>query len=105
MNAIFGCAVIASRQDKLTRLEESIRHTSHTSEIQKSLEKEKKRYEALMTRMNCNQNKTENTEDKVIDRLASSAMKEYCSYTYYLDYMEANIETDFTQATRTDATV
>lgn len=102
MNAVFGCAVLASRQDKLTRLEESIRWNSQASDIQKSLEKERKKYESLMSRMNCNQNRTESPEDKVIDRLSASAMQEYCSYTYYLDYLEANLQNDFSEAEKTE---
>jgi tRNA threonylcarbamoyladenosine modification (KEOPS) complex Pcc1 subunit len=97
--------VIASRQDKLTRLSESIRGKSRASDIQQSLEKEKKRYESLMARMNCNQNRTEDAEDKVIDRLTNSAMKEYCSYTYYLDYLDANIENDFSRAEQVDGSI
>lgn len=55
-----------------------------------------------MSRMNCNQNRTESAEDKVIDRLSSSAMKEYCSYTYYLDYLEANLQSDFSEAEKAE---
>ena len=33
----------------------------------------------------------------MIDRLASSATSEYCSYTYYLDYLGANMSKNITK--------
>jgi hypothetical protein len=105
MNKIFACAIIASRQDKLQKLREVIKGKNGASDIEKSLEKEEKRYASLMANMNCNQNKTDSASDKVADRLASSAAKEYCKYTHYLDYLEANITSDFTEAMKIDAKI
>lgn len=55
-----------------------------------------------MTKMNCNKNMTPKADDKIVDRLASSAMIEYCSYTYYLDYLDANIRNNFSEAINID---
>lgn len=105
MNAIFSCTVIATRKDKLEKLGSIIKGKSGASEIERSLEKEKKRYELLMTKMNCNQNMTSKGDDKIIDRLASSAMIEYCNYTYYLDYLDENIKSNFAQSLTIDANI
>lgn len=102
MNAIFACTVVATRKDKLEKLSQIIKGKKWSSEIERSLEKEKKRYELLMTKMNCNKNMTPKADDKIVDRLASSAMIEYCSYTYYLDYLDANIRNNFSEAINID---
>jgi hypothetical protein len=98
MNTVFACGVIASRQDKLKRLKEAIKNKSGASDIQKSLDKEEAKYTKIMSSMNCNQNMTEKATDKIIDRLSRSAMIEYCKYTFYLDYLEENVQSDFSKA-------
>jgi hypothetical protein len=105
MNSIFSCAIIASRQDKLERLALAIKDNSNATDIKRKVENEQKRYEALMSTMNCNQAKSPSGTDKVVDRLASSAMVEYCKYTYYLDYLEANINNNYTEALQIDASI
>lgn len=105
MNNIFSCAIIASRQDKLERLQIAIKDNSNATDIKRKLDNEQKRYESLMTTMNCNQAKTPNGTDKVVDRLASSAMVEYCKYTYYLDYLEANINNNYSEALAIDGAI
>ncbi len=105
MNAIFSCAIIASRQDKLERLQLAIKDKSNATDIKRKLDTEQKKYESLMTSMNCNQAKTPSGKDKVVDRLASSAMGEYCKYSYYLDYLEANIVSNYSEALRIDAAI
>ena len=105
MNSIFSCAIIASRQDKLERLQIAIKDNSNATDIKRKVESEQKKYEALMTSMNCNQAKTPSGTDKVVDRLASSAMGEYCKYTYYLDYLEANIANNYSESLRIDAAI
>jgi hypothetical protein len=105
MNQIFSCAVIASRYTKLEKLENTIGNKSGASNILESIKKEKKRYEGLMTKKTCLQNGSEQASDKVVDRLAVSATWEYCRYTYYLDYLKANVTNDFSAAVEIDAKI
>jgi hypothetical protein len=102
MNEIFSCTVIASRQTKLEKLQNIIGNKSGASSILESIKKERKRYELLMSKKNCLQNGSTQASDKVVDRLAISAAGEYCKYTYYLDYLQANVTTDFSQAIEID---
>ena len=104
-NTIFACGVIASRQDKLKRLKEAIKGKNSTSDIQKSIDKEERKYEQIMVKMNCNQNMSEKADDKIIDRLSRSAMLEYCGYTYYLDYLDENLRNDYTKTITLDDTI
>ena len=102
MNRIFSCAVIAGRYEKISKITKLIeeKFPGKASDIKKKLEKETKRYEQLMTKMNCwlNNEWEEEKPIKIIDRLASSAAIEYCSYTYYLDYLGASVKKNLTKA-------
>lgn len=40
---------------------------------------------------NCNQNTDGSEQIKIVDKLSRSATREYCSYSYYLDYLDSNI--------------
>lgn len=99
MNRIFSCAVAAGRADQLTKLEEVInkKFPGKWSDIKEKLKKEKERYKNIITGMNCNQNTDGSTNVKIVDKLARSATIEYCSYQYYLDYLDANIKQDFNE--------
>lgn len=106
MNSIFACAIIASRQDKLTKLQEIINKKSPASDIKTKIENEKKRYDDIMGKMNCSQNRDASQEtDPLIDRLMASAMLEYCQYGYYLDYLEMNVRENYAISTRTDSNI
>jgi hypothetical protein len=105
MNQIFSCALIASRQTKLEKLENIIGKKSGASNIMESIKKERKRYERLMDKKVCLQNGTDQASDKIIDRLAISAAGEYCKYTYYLDYLSANVTTNFSEAIEIDGKI
>ncbi len=102
MNQIFSCAIIASRWSKLEKLDTIVKKNGKASDILQKLDKEKKRYESLMRNKNCFQNNSDKADDKVVDRLSFSAAGEYCRYTYYLDYISANITSDFSAAVEID---
>ncbi len=105
MNQIFSCAIIASRWTKLEKLDTIVKKNGKASDILKKLEKEKTRYAWLMRDKNCFQNNSDKADDKVVDRLALSAAWEYCKYTYYLDYLSANITSDFSAAVEMDGKI
>lgn len=98
MNRIFSCAVVAGRYEKISKIMDLI--PTKASDIATKLKKERERYGLLRTNMKCwlNNEWEEASKYKIIDRLASSAALEYCSYTYYLDYLGANMKTDLTKA-------
>ena len=96
MNRIFACAVISGRQEKISKILTIL--PQKKSDITDKFKKEAKRYEKLMGNMNCGLNNSQEWTYKTIDRIASSATIEYCNYIYYLDYLGANVESDFTKA-------
>jgi hypothetical protein len=105
MNQIFSCAIIASRQTQLQKLQDTIKDKGGASNIMESIKKERERYERLMVAKNCLQNGTNQPSDTIADRLTVSAAGEYCKYNYYLDYLGANISTDFSQAIEIDSKI
>lgn len=105
MNSIFSCGVIASRWAKLDSLNSILSGKQGASEIQKSIEKERKRYETLKVQMVCDGNRPENSATGVVERLMKSSMKEYCRYTYYLDYLDANLRNNMNTLSTTETNI
>lgn len=105
MNSIFSCGVIASRWAKLDSLNSILSGKQGASEIQKSIEKERKRYETLSNQMTCDENRPPNSATGVVERLMKSSMKEYCRYTYYLDYLDANLRENFSSVSNTETQI
>ena len=100
MNKIFSCAVAAGRINQITKLQEIIskRFTSPSSDIKEKIKKEVERYKRIKEGIpNCDQNSSNESESQmIIDRLSQSSMVEYCTFTYYLSYLGANVENDYT---------
>lgn len=105
MNSIFSCGVISSRWTKLDSLNSILSGKQGASEILKSIEKERKRYETLKGEMSCDGNRPENSSTWVVERVMKSSMKEYCRYTYYLDYVEANLREDFSKVSNIETKI
>jgi hypothetical protein len=105
MNSIFSCAVIASRWAKLDSLNSILSGKQSGSEIQKSIEKERRRYETLRNDMVCDQNRPANSATWVVERLMKSSMKEYCQYSYYLDYVDANLRESYNSLSSTETKI
>jgi hypothetical protein len=105
MNSIFSCGVISSRGSKLDSLNSILKGKQGASEILKSIEKERKRYETLKVEMSCDGNRPENSATWVVERVMKSSMKEYCRYTYYLDYLEANLREDFSKVSNIETKI
>jgi hypothetical protein len=99
MNQVFSCALISSRLEKLTKLEEIITKKNKGTDIMQKLEKERDRYTKMARDKSCN------ADDQIVDRLIVSASTEYCRYTYYLDYLDARIRSNLSESLRIDATI
>ena len=99
MNRIFSCAVVAGRYDVIKKVTETInnKYGQRASDITRKLEKEKNRYDQLKNKMNCGRNTSDTADLQIKNRLASSAMNEYCGYQYYLDYLRAQVEDNTTR--------
>jgi hypothetical protein len=104
MDRVFACGVVASRLSKLEALEKAIQGKP-TSDITESIKKERTRYEWLRGQMNCNLNKWDTSATGTVDRIMRSGMKEYCQYSYYLDYLEANVRWDVTKISETETKI
>lgn len=55
--------------------------------------------------MSCDQNRPANSSTGVVERLMKSSMKEYCKYTYYLDYVDANLRENFDAISKLDTKI
>lgn len=99
MNKIFSCAVAAGRSNQITKLQEIVKakYPSQSSDIQEKVKKEVDRYNRIKESIpNCDQNSSnEDGNQLIVDRLTQSTMVEYCTYSYYLDYLGANVENDY----------
>lgn len=99
MDTFFACAVVASRYEKIVKLEETIdkKYPSKGSDIKEKLKKEKNRYERLKNQMRCQLNTGSEETVKIIDKLSNSATKEYCHFTFYMTYLGENVRSNFTK--------
>jgi hypothetical protein len=55
--------------------------------------------------MSCDGNRPENSATGVVERVMKSSMKEYCRYTYYLDYVDANIRESFSRLSNIESSI
>lgn len=55
--------------------------------------------------MTCDENRPANSATGVVERLMKSSMKEYCRYTYYLDYLDANLRENFSSVSNTETQI
>jgi hypothetical protein len=101
MNSVFSCGIVTSRFAKLEALEMvAMRDGKPGTEIKNKIDREKKRYEEIKKQLACD---SSTSPTGAIDRMAGTAMKEYCQYTYYLDYLSRNTTDDVTSSMMTDA--
>ena len=92
----FSCGVIAGRWAKLSSLNSILSGKQGCLwNIEKYRERKRKRYETLSNQMTCDENRPPNSATGVVERLMKSSMEEYCRYTYYLDYLDANLRENF----------
>ena len=94
MNKIFSCAVIATRIEKTKKVQALIQKTG-SSEITEKLKADIKKLEQLKP-TSCATNMGTDALNDYSMALASSATAEYCSYRNYLDYIQANIDSNYT---------
>ncbi|MDD2694113.1 MAG: hypothetical protein PHY14_04235 [Candidatus Gracilibacteria bacterium] len=94
MNKIFSCAVIASRIEKTQKVLEAVKKVGE-SEISRKLEADIKKLGAMKP-TGCAANMGTETLNDYGLALASSATTEYCSYRNYLDYLQENINSNYT---------
>jgi hypothetical protein len=99
MDGFFACAVVASRSEKITKLEQLIdkKYPAKASDIRNKIKKEKERYERLKNQMRCQLNTGADETKKMIDKLSNSATKEYCHFTFYMTYLGENVRNNFTK--------
>jgi uncharacterized protein YfcZ (UPF0381/DUF406 family) len=99
MDGFFACAVVASRSEKITKLEQLIdkKYPAKASDIRNKIKKEKERYERLKNQMRCQINTGADETNKMIDKLSNSATKEYCHFTFYMTYLGENVRNNFTK--------
>lgn len=104
MNNIFACAISADRSDQLKKMQELIDAKSPSSEIKSKLQKEQKYYQDIASGINnCDTNNQSTTPgDSMSWRLARSVTGEYCRYSHYLDYIDANMRQNYSQAVEQD---
>ena len=104
MNNIFACAISADRSDQLRKMQELIDAKSPSSEIKSKLQKEQKYYQEISSGINnCDTNNQSATpQDSMPWRLARSVTGEYCRYSHYLDYFDANMQKNYSQAVEQD---
>lgn len=95
MNKIFSCAVVASRIEKTQKVLEAVKKVGE-SEITRKLEADIVKLAALKP-TGCAANMGTETLNDYGRALASSATTEYCSYRNYLDYLQENINTNYTE--------
>ncbi len=93
MDRIFSCAVIASRIEKTNKVIELISKAGST-DIQKKLQNDIKKLSSLKV-ANCGENASDNTLNDYRTAVSVSATTEYCIYRNYLDYLQENISTDY----------
>lgn len=55
--------------------------------------------------MACDNNRPANSSTGVVERLMKSSMKEYCRYTYYLDYVDANLRENFNKTSNLETKI
>jgi hypothetical protein len=89
MNALFACAVISSRIEILTDLQELIskKINPKNSEILKDLEKKGKKLWETASVLKCNPVK----KTEMMIGLVNTATHQYCHYRHYLNYLDSNI--------------
>lgn len=102
MNAAFACAIASDRADQLKKLDSLIGKTIPSSEIQNQLKKEQQKYDNIKKSINnCDQN-AEGSGVSTTQKLAGATMAEYCTYSHYVDYIDANIKQNYTNSTNVD---
>lgn len=96
MNNIFACAVVGSRLKNITALQGIMKQTSgKNAGMEEKLKKESQKLENLKSNLKCGGDGT-NADTEA--RLMNTAMTEYCTYSFYLDYLESNIRYDFSSS-------
>ncbi len=96
MNTIFSCAITGARLKHISALQELIKKTSgKNSGMEEKLKQESEKLEKLKASLKCGGDGT-NADTEL--RLMNTAMTEYCTYSFYLDYLESNIRYDFSRA-------
>lgn len=96
MNTIFSCAITGARLKHINALQELIKKTSgKNSGMEEKLKQESEKLEKLKASLKCGGDGT-NADTEL--RLMNTAMTEYCTYSFYLDYLESNIRYDFSRA-------
>lgn len=98
MNDYFACAVLISRIRQIESLETIMKKTTTSKEFSDKLKKEKTKYQQLIQKSYSCGEVSKDTKGDTIDRLMNSTMIEYCKYNHYLDYLESNINNDFSTA-------
>ena len=95
MDRIFSCAVIASRIEKTEKVQ-SLISDAGSSDIKDKLKKDIEKMKKLKAG-NCGENADGDTLTDYGAAVSSSATVEYCSYRNYLDYLQSNIDANYTR--------
>lgn len=90
MNSIFACAVIESRLNILTKIQDVL--PTKNSEIVTLLKKEETSLRSQKGKLQCNSAGSEKVPS--MQELVNSTTRQYCHYRYYLDYLDTALRTD-----------
>jgi hypothetical protein len=97
MNRLFACGMLNSRMKILWDITDNInkRFGNGTSEIVKKIEVLTKRMEAQASSLSCGNVQESPTSMRL--KLLDSATYEYCTYRYYLDYVDRNVNNNLAE--------